>query len=781
MPVTSPKIVGLERMRDLGLPVPPFEVIPDFESLDDAAPTVDILRPDWPPLRRALVYATEILRQVDAHGLSLRSAAADEDTVQTSSAGRYLTFNGLSGVESLSRAAVAIWRQHRANSAAGDTCALILQATHPSYFGGVLATWSTTNGTGAPRAHLAIESYYGSSRSVVDGLVVPFRSELAHSEWTHSFHSTVTKSRFVAHSDLFRSRSRLPAPGEPLEPLFEPFAREVRVYQPSSGLELQLYGTRPMRPPHWYGSVCDQLVLIAQRLDPGGGVDIEWGCSPAAELVLYQVRPLTRQLTSVPTQSPGTSHNRPASSQVVTGLPAAPGRTRGRIWTLKEGPAPADPILLIPGALRPDAQTLSGSRGVITMYGGILSHIAIACREMGIPCVTAVEVALPDGVAVDVDGDRGTVTPVVGGTRAIGPSRRRSRKLVHAPLKSGAHRKVVNETLWLFDLSTRSDNSAWVHVPLVYATNMSVQHEAYANALLTFAHLIDNNRSLQGSLVGDVVFRYDLAGYHAFRSACLAKVVLDRQFAAEIAERYISIRRRLPLTCLAAEESIVVSGRVDQAVTSRLFCDVVEAIAINLANPFVESAVVLAREMFGADDEFDSLYRRVVGPPSFSHMSYFASEEQRLRKRAQRGSVTAGEIQRFAWVAGFLGGGEADRSPFESASYVARQMGLASDRLPVDDSPSAANILPPNCAMDPTGLTDEWADDDNAIVRLLLLLRALQVGEEFRHYWQARVMRLFRLLAGDDWSAESQHLAEYCQSNAASSPPSVRGGSQVPV
>jgi hypothetical protein len=83
--------------------------------------------------------------------------------------------------------------------------------------------------------------------------------------------------------------------------------------------------------------------------------------------------------------------------------------------------------------------------------------------------------------------------------------------------------------------------------------------------------------------------------------------------------------------------------------------------------------------------------------------------------------------------------------------------------------------------MDPTALTDEWADDDNAIVRLLLLLRALQVGEEFRHYWQARVMRLFRLLAGDDRSAESKHLAGYCQSNAKSSPPSVRGDSQVPV
>ncbi len=51
---------------------------------------------------------------------------------------------------------------------------------------------------------------------------------------------------------------------------------------------------------------------------------------------------------------------------------------------------------------------------VITETGGLLSHAAIICREYGIPAVLNVSGAtttLSDGQIVEVDGDRGTVTP----------------------------------------------------------------------------------------------------------------------------------------------------------------------------------------------------------------------------------------------------------------------------------------------------------------------------------------------------------------------------------
>jgi len=49
---------------------------------------------------------------------------------------------------------------------------------------------------------------------------------------------------------------------------------------------------------------------------------------------------------------------------------------------------------------------------IISEFGGIISHAAIVAREMGIPCVVAVEHAtllLANGMLVRVDGETGTI------------------------------------------------------------------------------------------------------------------------------------------------------------------------------------------------------------------------------------------------------------------------------------------------------------------------------------------------------------------------------------
>lgn len=49
---------------------------------------------------------------------------------------------------------------------------------------------------------------------------------------------------------------------------------------------------------------------------------------------------------------------------------------------------------------------------IISEFGGIISHAAIVAREMGIPCVVAVERAtllLANGMLVRVDGETGTI------------------------------------------------------------------------------------------------------------------------------------------------------------------------------------------------------------------------------------------------------------------------------------------------------------------------------------------------------------------------------------
>ena len=156
----------------------------------------------------------------------------------------------------------------------------------------------------------------------------------------------------------------------------------------------------------------------------------------------------------------------------------------------------------------PGARKVGKSRAVVASHGGTLSHIAIACRELGVPCVTGVGESLLEGAAVIVDGDAGTVSPTGKSSPAVtrggdGRLAQRGRP------KSGVHLRIIDEHLWLFDLSTQSGNQAFVHVPLVYASTMAVEHEAYARALVSFARLIDGNRSLQGAVVDGVVFPYD--------------------------------------------------------------------------------------------------------------------------------------------------------------------------------------------------------------------------------------------------------------------------------
>ena len=54
-----------------------------------------------------------------------------------------------------------------------------------------------------------------------------------------------------------------------------------------------------------------------------------------------------------------------------------------------------------------------GVDGVVVDVGGQMSHAVIVARELGLPCVVAVEAAtrrIADGVSITIDGAAGTVT-----------------------------------------------------------------------------------------------------------------------------------------------------------------------------------------------------------------------------------------------------------------------------------------------------------------------------------------------------------------------------------
>jgi phosphoenolpyruvate synthase/pyruvate phosphate dikinase len=104
---------------------------------------------------------------------------------------------------------------------------------------------------------------------------------------------------------------------------------------------------------------------------------------------------------------------------VIRGLPASPGRRRGRARVLR---AVADLAEVQPGEILvtrsavPDVVVAFDRIGaLITDQGGRLAHAAVVAREFGVPAVVGTQIAthnIPNGSIVMLDGAEGTVTVV---------------------------------------------------------------------------------------------------------------------------------------------------------------------------------------------------------------------------------------------------------------------------------------------------------------------------------------------------------------------------------
>ena len=100
---------------------------------------------------------------------------------------------------------------------------------------------------------------------------------------------------------------------------------------------------------------------------------------------------------------------------VITGVAASGGVVEGRARVVRD-PAETeldDGDILVCETTDPSWVSLfMVAGGVVTDYGGLLSHGPIVARELGIPCVCGTETGsyrITDGVQIRVDGDRGTV------------------------------------------------------------------------------------------------------------------------------------------------------------------------------------------------------------------------------------------------------------------------------------------------------------------------------------------------------------------------------------
>lgn len=105
------------------------------------------------------------------------------------------------------------------------------------------------------------------------------------------------------------------------------------------------------------------------------------------------------------------------SSLCLTGRPASTGLVEGVARVVVEPLPPddaiaQDEILVVPFSTPFHYALFLKAGGIVAEHGGLTSHAAGLARELGLPCVVAVEGAvdqIPDGAVVRVDGTEGTV------------------------------------------------------------------------------------------------------------------------------------------------------------------------------------------------------------------------------------------------------------------------------------------------------------------------------------------------------------------------------------
>ncbi|WP_457750844.1 PEP/pyruvate-binding domain-containing protein, partial [Thermococcus sp.] len=142
--------------------------------------------------------------------------------------------------------------------------------------------------------------------------------------------------------------------------------------------------------------------------------DIEWAYD--GTLWLLQSRDVT-----VLTRKLGKGKENPRDSHEwhrLTGVPASPGKAKGRAYFALDDQPPEEAEKLFPekGILATYVlhaeyyHLFMKASGIVTKVESLLSHPAIIARELGIPCVAGVDVeAIREGDEVIVDGSEGVV------------------------------------------------------------------------------------------------------------------------------------------------------------------------------------------------------------------------------------------------------------------------------------------------------------------------------------------------------------------------------------
>lgn len=386
----SNKILGLEKMKELGFNVPKFDFIPDYTDLNISNEDINVY---YPPIKLKNIIKNKINNLDLENGISIRSASFDEDGSNESSAGRYLSFNGLKYIDEIVQGAIYIWQHHRQNSK-NVKCPLIIQETHPSIYSGVAFKDGDIS---------IIESYFGACQNIVNGAVKPYITQISKNNINNIYSQN---SRFCyllsIHKKFFKNCIYLP--GQLLTKPIDSFIDNPRFYEFQNKEIINIYGYRKSLPINTYEEkILPQIISILEKLDNVDGVDIEWGSDINGNVYMYQFRKLTRKISSL-----NISFDKKNQNDVIFGIPSSAGIAEGvvtdDITNLNE-----DSILILTYENIEDINLIKNIKGIISLSGGILSHLSIICRELNIPCIVSINKPIASNTKVRIDGNTGLI------------------------------------------------------------------------------------------------------------------------------------------------------------------------------------------------------------------------------------------------------------------------------------------------------------------------------------------------------------------------------------
>ncbi|MEW5818803.1 MAG: hypothetical protein AB1782_01310 [Cyanobacteriota bacterium] len=321
---------------------------------------------------------------------------------------------------------------------------------------------------------------------------------------------------------------------------------------------------------------------------------------------------------------------------------------------------------------------------------------------------------------------------------------------------------IFNSANWLYDLHIPSHGYGIIHIPLLYLTKLRIQHEIYAGALVDFPALLGLNSIFQPFIIDGAVVKFPLHSYENFRGNCFGLITNSKTIQTKLAKQMIFLKLWLPKLCLKAEKQFISEQKVSSILLNRLYRMLIRCVAINLTNPFAEIIFIKANKIYQNDEYYKSLVSSIVWPPIFSNMTYIENEYLTLQTLADQKKIEAKDIHDFCWARAFLKNSTGDGSEYESPVFVAKE--IKADELInilINNDINTNVLFLPDINLDPSELTTIWRDNDNNLERMLLLLRFLQVNEEFRHYWGIRIIRLFRLIAPDKKARECWSISDY--------------------